>query len=208
MKTMKVLFVVMVFVVISACQQHIKTHSNSMEKLVTLMSGQFDSLKQSKQDESYYNISLKMRQIWPMNTHGKWFYVEQAVATMMDKPYRQRVYHLTALSDGGFSSAVYELPDAISVVGAYENSELLSDITPADLKIREGCAVILYQEAEDVFSGKTKEKSCLSQLRGASYATSQVTISRKGISSWDQGFDSDGVQVWGAEKGPYVFDRK
>jgi hypothetical protein len=36
-------------------------------------------------------------------------------------------------------------------------------------------------------------------------ATSEVVVSPGRIESWDRGFDAEGVQVWGAEKGAYVF---
>jgi hypothetical protein len=34
-----------------------------------------------------------------------------------------------------------------------------------------------------------------------------VEVRPDGLVSWDRGFDADGQQVWGAEKGPYVFTR-
>jgi hypothetical protein len=42
-------------------------------------------------------------------------------------------------------------------------------------------------------------------LRGASYATSKVTIEEGLIISWDQGFNEEDEQVWGAVKGGYEF---
>jgi CpeT protein len=55
--------------------------------------------------------------------------------------------------------------------------------------------------------GATNEQDCSSQLRGASYATSKVQISPGRIESLDQGFDSNGKQVWGATKGGYIFKK-
>ena len=55
--------------------------------------------------------------------------------------------------------------------------------------------------------GSTREDACKSTLRGSNYATSQVEITADSVSSWDQGFDANGEQVWGAVKGAYVFDR-
>ena len=55
------------------------------------------------------------------------------------------------------------------------------------------------------WAGSTQGKGCSSTLGGASYATSQVTVTPLELRSWDQGFDAAGKQVWGAEKGPYVF---
>ena len=57
------------------------------------------------------------------------------------------------------------------------------------------------------YQGETRARECPSSLGGASYAVSSVTVRPDGIDSWDRGFDADHAQVWGAELGPYVFDR-
>ncbi len=208
MKMVKPIALILSLCFIVACQHQTQVNESKLADLWALMSGEFDSLEQSKTNENYYHISLKMKPIWHDRLDGKWIYVEQAVGDRLDQPYRQRIYHLTQISDNRFSSAVYELPDAQAVVGAYENPGLLAGLSPTDLIIRTGCAVILKQVAPQKYSGTTQEKSCLSQLRGASYATSEVIITAAGISSWDQGFDANDQQVWGATEGPYFFDRK
>ena len=42
-------------------------------------------------------------------------------------------------------------------------------------------------------------------MRGASYASSIVTLTPKYLLSWDRGYNKEGEQVWGAEKGGYMF---
>ena len=74
-------------------------------------------------------------------------------------------------------------------------------------QLRDGCSVFLERVDEIRFAGETRGAGCKSTLRGASYATSQVVVTREGIESWDRGFDANGRQVWGAEKGAYVFKR-
>ncbi len=194
-----------------ACQHQPKMTSSSsddLKRLANLMSGEFNSLRQSQEDENYYHISLKMLPIWIESNDGYWLYVEQAVGSMLDKPYRQRIYHLTVLDNNKFSSAVYELPDPKAVIGAYEKPDLLVGLKPEKLKLRTGCAVVLEKQDDGSYAGSTVKKECLSQLRGAVYATSRVVLGSSGITSWDQGFDADDKQVWGAVNGPYVFDRK
>lgn len=190
------------------CNQQQRPINQDLELLVSMMSGKFDSSQQANTDDSYYNISLKMVPIWQdSSTTGKWLYVEQAVAKMQDKPYRQRLYHVMPSMNGTFISQVYELPDPTAVIGAYENINLLSNLNPEDIKLREGCAVILEKVSDQQFAGSTRGKECLSSLRGAQYATSEVVITPTSIHSWDQGFDVNDIQVWGALKGPYEFVR-
>ncbi len=181
---------------------------NDLDTLFDWMSGSFSSAAQAAEDPDFYHITLEMAPVWAERAGEHWLYVEQAVAATKDKPYRQRVYRLRALADGTIESAVYLLPNPEDVVGAWKGSGLLNGVSPEDLELRTGCSVFLKRVDESRFAGATSGSECASSLRGAAYATSEVTISEDGIESWDQGFDAAGKQVWGAEKGGYIFDRQ
>ena len=127
---------------------------------------------------------------------GTFSSAEQAVTANKMKPYRQRIYRVTANDNGEFESRVYCLPEQEKYIHGWEHQEIFDSINPESLIIREGCAVIL-----------SKNRDCISNLRGASFATSIVTICPKQIMSWDQGWNDDAEQVWGAEKSGYVFKR-
>ncbi|HDR04273.1 MAG TPA: hypothetical protein ENN84_03365, partial [Candidatus Marinimicrobia bacterium] len=60
---------------------------------------------------------------------------------------------------------------------------------------------------DSTFIGNTKARQCGGSLRGAAYATSEVTITPSRLISWDRGFNSEGEQLWGAVKGGYIFDK-
>ena len=143
--------------------------------------------------------------IWEKKGH--YLYVEQALNSNQDRPYRQRIYEVTRLNDSIFSSAIYTLPNDSVWVGKWRNEAAFDSISKADLSLRSGCEVLLKRVASNHFKGATNEKSCESSLRGARYATSEVEILKDKIISWDRGFDSIGRQVWGAEKGGYHFDK-
>jgi len=49
---------------------------------------------------------------------------------------------------------------------------------------------------------------CASELDGARYANSEVTLTDDWLDSWDRGFDASGTQVWGEQAVPYRFDRR
>ncbi len=181
--------------------------TGTIDELVSWMTGTFSSTVQAEQDSDYYAISLVMTPVWQERYPGQhWLYVEQALVSRMDKPYRQRIYQVEALLDGRFRSAVYLLPDEEASIGKYADPPFFDQWEPEDLDLREGCAVYLTL-VDGSYTGATKGQDCQSSLRGARFASSMVTISRDRIISWDQGFDAAGTQVWGAEKGGYVFDR-
>lgn len=180
-----------------------------LAELAAAMAGSYSSAAQAAADpENFRDIRLVMVPIWPDRTDGPWLYVEQAAATALDRPYRQRVYRLVRTDRETIESRVYTLPDPpLQYAGAGQDPARLSGLTPENLTLRAGCAVGLKKSGPD-WTGSTTGKECASDLRGASYATSEVTISPTGLTSWDRGYDAADRQVWGAEKGPYVFVRE
>lgn len=181
---------------------------NQIDVLVNYMTGSFSSEEQAKSDSNYFNIELEMVQIWKDRTDGPWIYIEQAVAESKNKPYRQRVYRLKEQSDGKIESIVYTIPDPQRFAGDYKKDFPLVRLTPDSLTRKEGCKVVLYRADIGYFEGSTVDKNCPSELRGASYATSEVMIDKDKLISWDRGFDENGRQVWGAEEGGYIFKKK
>ncbi len=193
------------------------TADPELERLVGLMVGSFSSEEQSKQDSEFRDIRLSMTRIWTDQAgDGAWLYVEQAVAGTLDKPYRQRIYHVSSMSYPGgdgkahamYVSEVWMLPgDPLRFVGADTDATKLNDVTPADLVRKDGCEVLLAPAKDGTFAGSTLGRACPSDRQGATYTTSMVKVDANGLTTWDRGFDDAGTQVWGATKGSYQFKR-
>lgn len=178
-----------------------------LDLLAERLTGHFSSERQSAEQPGYFDIHLHSVRIWRERNDGIWIYVEQAMATALEKPYRQRVYLLVAEPDGSFASVVYELPDPAAFVGAWADPARFAQLTPQQLAERVGCNVWMKKNDRGEFVGSTIGTGCGSLLNGAAYATSEVVIDDKGMSTWDRGYNDQGEQVWGATEGPYRFDR-
>lgn len=151
------------------------------------------------------DIRLFVTRVWP-EERDVWLYVEQARGKLPDKPYRQRMYRLTAQADGTVRSEVFTLPGReLDYAGAWRAPGLLAGLTPQTLAVRDGCAMAIRAEG-GVFVGATIGTGCPSDLRGAEYAVSEVRITEEGTTSWDRGYDRAGKQVWGSDTG-YEFVR-
>jgi len=187
-----------------SCQNEPK-EDTELKELFSLMQGSFNSENQARQDSTYYNISLHMYPIW--KDKGNYLYVEQALNSMQNKPYRQRVYKVTRLNDSVFSSAIYTIPNDSLWIGKWKTPEDFDRISTEYIVERTGCEVLLQRIGENHYKGATGIKTCESSLRGASYATSEVEMTSEKILSWDRGFDAEGNHVWGAEKAGYIFDK-
>ena len=206
----KMRLVLLFFVLIIAACSPVKKSTKvdyELNQLVDLLHGSFSSEAQSKDDTTYFNISLVMVPIWKERTDGQWMYVEQAMATKLDKPYRQRVYRLQHPGENTFTSDIYTIKNALSYAGLQNDKTKLQKLSIDSLELKDGCTVTMIKN-NDVYAGGTDGKSCSSDLRGAKYATTKITMKKGELISWDQGFDSNDKQVWGATKGGYIFIKK
>jgi hypothetical protein len=189
------------------------TDDPAVVSLATQLTGSFGSTAQSQQDPDYFDIRLHMTRIWAERTDGIWLYVEQATAPAPARPYRQRIYQVHRRGDGKLVSEVFLLPGTMpeqqtNFAGAWKDATKLAALTPEKLTHKAGCAMVLDEKPDGTFEGGTQGKNCPSELRGATYATSEAVITPKGLRTWDRGYNATDKQVWGAEKGPYIFDRQ
>lgn len=197
---------IFLIIVLTLTSNSFSQTEKDLELLALWMQGSYSSEEQSQNDSDYYNISLEMKKIWTDKPNGYWFYVEQALAEKKDQPYRQRIYHLV-IEDGLIKSKIYLPPNEKAFIGGWKNTELFDNLSPDSLDERIGCEVIITKQDEKTFSGSTVEKNCPSNLRGASYATTEVTISENTLISLDRGYNDKDEQVWGAKDVGYIFKK-
>jgi hypothetical protein len=205
---MRLVFLFLVLIV-TACSPVKKSVNvdRELNQFVDLLHGTFSSEAQAKEDTTYFDISLVMIPIWTNRTDGQWMYVEQAMATKLDKPYRQRVYRLRYPGENTFTSDIYTIKNALAYAGLQNDKIKLQKLSIDSLELKDGCTVTMIKN-NDVYAGGTDGKSCSSDLRGARYATTKINLKKGELISWDQGFDANDKQVWGATKGGYIFIKK
>ena len=181
-----------------------------VRRVAAMLTGNYDSRDQAAEaPDDYFEIRLVTIPIWTTRDDGAWLYVEQAAFSALERPYRQRVYHVHHDAVGQLRSDVYELPgDPLSFAGAWRSeTDLFADLQPDDLSLRDGCSILLGRSA-DAYLGATDGTGCSSSLGGAAYATSEVELRSDLIVSWDRGWDANGEQAWGATAGGYRFVRR
>lgn len=179
---------------------------SQFETLKSHMIGSFNSEQQAAEDTNYFNIRLDMVEIWESSDTDFWLYVEQAVNDETSKPYRQRVYHLEEKENGTFQSTIYKIDSAHWYIGLKNKPELAAQLEKENIELIEGCEILLVTtNGGQQFVGQTEKGKCLNKWGKAKYATSAVVIEKDRMVSWDQGWDENHQQVWGAEEGGYIF---
>ena len=177
------------------------------EALARTMEGSYSSAEQARSDTNYYEIELEMKRIWNKRKDGVWLYVEQATADSKDKPYRQRVYHVQEVNDSTFTSDILTIKSGDALFGAYKDVVKQDALRADSLVSLDGCTITLHRRGS-VYLGSTSGKDCPNKRSNATYATSEVSIHSDRMVSWDRGYNNGDQQVWGAEKGGYVFIKK
>jgi CpeT protein len=181
--------------------------SADLDLLASWLRGSFSNAAQAEASNGQIvAVDLHLTPIWGDLPDGPWRYLEQAVSSSPDRPYRQRVLQLAEPVAGLLEIRVWALPDPTAAVGAWRLDEPLTELSPDGLVPRPGCSILLRRRGE-IFEGSTVGFVCSSELRDASVATSEVAVTADGLVSWDRGYAADGRQVWGPTDGGLVFDR-
>ncbi len=181
------------------------TH-RQLAELQTMMCGDFDNHEQYLSDSRFFLIKLHIVPIWTSRSDGPWLYLEQAAADKADRPYRQRILRVHPRGKDQVECVVFIFrDDPLQHAGAWKNPYVLNSISPDQLRRREGCSVHLTRQPDGGWTGGTSGTGCSSDIRGATYATTEVAVFPDTLRSWDRGFDHDGRQVWGSTLGAYVF---
>ena len=103
-------------------------HEAELALVASYLAGEFSSAQQAGADPDYRDVRLRMTPIWAERRGEHWLYVEQALASTLDRPYRQRVYRL--VWNQGVRSIVYTLPEAAAqaLAGAATPAALMAPL--------------------------------------------------------------------------------
>ena len=177
-----------------------------MDEFTKQLVGTFDSAEQAANNPSYYAVQLKACAVQSPEIGEAVLYVEQALVDTPNSPYRQRLYLLEQVDGTTVQSSIFELTAPSNAIGLCDEDSV-GTFAASDAILKAGCEVMLSWDGEG-FVGQTEAVSCLSDLNGSSYATSEVLTRPDRIESWDRGWFDNGSQAWGATEGAYIFLRR
>lgn len=180
---------------------------SASEQLAAAMTGTFSTTEQARGDQNFRNLTMHATPIWTDRMDGPWLYAEQALSDAPEHPHRQHIYQLIALTESSLELHVFDLPEPIAVTGAWKNPLHLGKLTPVDLSTHQVCTLVFQIQSDGSFKGGTGVQGYASTLRGASFATTEMTVSAQQILLWDRGYNANGTQVWGSVRGGYLFKR-
>lgn len=186
-------FIFLVLLPNSISAQNIKRYTKSI-------SGVFWTEEQHLKDSTFDNVIVRTDLIRIDDDGTYWMYTEQGEFKNYT-PYRKRVYELTEV-EGVIWQRIYYIKNEEKY--SYLNYKC---ITNDDIQLKEGCDVWIRYNGRGNYNGNTDGKNCVATFRGSSYVTTNFWVYTKEILSWERGWNKFDEQVWGSERGYYIYKK-
>ncbi|MCY4264221.1 MAG: CpcT/CpeT family chromophore lyase [Gammaproteobacteria bacterium] len=185
------------------------TRADNLDDYLALATGSFDTSAQAASDARFDLVIWHTTEIWSNlgEDNSRWTYTE-IYQEDSELPFSQRINRYSLGEDGGITSNSYEVPDAQSLMGAWQNENPLEELNPGDLGDPRACSINLARTGSYRFEGGTVGHNCPNSFQGASYLVARTVVTEQGMQNWDRGFASSGEQVWGQVAEPYRFKRQ
>ncbi|MEL6459239.1 MAG: chromophore lyase CpcT/CpeT [Cyanobacteria bacterium J06621_15] len=188
----------------------------SLNTIAEYLAGEFENKQQAISEPSWYvNLRMWQRPVALFQEDSITLFAEQANVLNMEKPYRQRILRITALtSQAEFKVQFYMFKDPAAWRGAGVNYTLLNSLTPEQLDILPGCALMGNTEIISPNQYKFTAKPIPDTRCTFDYAGNTVEVSlgfeatQKEFFSYDKGIDVETRKAtWGAILGPYRYTK-
>jgi CpeT/CpcT family (DUF1001) len=192
--------------------------TNYSQELITLaryLAGEFENKAQAAAEPIWYvPLRLWKRPIPLFSEDSIALYAEQVSMVNPDKPYRPRLLRLrpsTRKADG-LEVQYYMFEDIDRVLGAGEKPEILTGITPEDVKLLPDCH--LEVEANKLDDNRyhfrafpVADKLCSFTYGGNNFQVSLgFEVNAEELLVYDKGIDREtGKAIWGALMGAFRF---
>ena len=187
-----------------AAQPH-PLSQHHVDEVVDYLIRPMDTTAQAQRDPRFVGVKMTT---CPIQVTGQtepsavYLYQEQALTENPGSPYRQRFLQIVLSPDGTrVESRTLKPSTPASWTGLCQQTDPQVDAEALENLV---CVVSLRPSTLG-YVGSTPDEGCPVNLRGAVRLTNTVVLHRDGMDTWDRGFDSDGIQVWGARLEPYQY---
>ncbi|NJK28210.1 MAG: chorismate mutase [Coleofasciculaceae cyanobacterium SM2_3_26] len=187
--------------------------TSSLATLAGYLAGEFDNRPQAMADPAWY-VHLRL---WQRPLPGLFddrsvaFFLEQANATTLDRPYRQRIARLEE-QEGNLRVQYYMLKQRDAYIGGGDRPEKLASLTPSDLHCLPGCRLEVTQETigEQLYRFRATmpddAECCFTYGGETRWVKLGFEATATEFFSYDKGVDpTSGRALWGAMLGPFQF---
>lgn len=177
---------------------------NHVEEVVSHLVGIMDTSAQSKLNPQRVNVQMTTCKVQLNDDlNSIYLYQEQALGNKLNQPYRQRILKIIPLENNVVESKAYKLTNEQEFINFCNQSESSKILQKTDLS--ESICSVFLRPVVSIYIGETPSEGCVANVRGAVKITNKIILHSQGMDTFDQGFDAEGKQVWGAVNDSYQY---
>jgi len=149
---------------------------------------------------------MRVVRIWE-HKEDAWLYLEQSAENSPEKPYRQWILRIEESQENLYMVEPHVYIGDKPLAGNREATYIGNHVKMDELDVLSGCEFFVDYDGFVAFSGSTVENFCDTDIQGASILKIKFNLMEHKIDWWEQGFDDEGKQLWGAGAKPLVFTK-
>jgi CpeT/CpcT family (DUF1001) len=177
---------------------------NHVQEVVSHLVGIMDTSAQSQVNYQRVNVQMTTCKVTLKDDlNSVYLYQEQALATKLNQPYRQRILKIIPLANNLVESKAYKLKNKTQFINFC--NQLKDNKILAKNDLTESVCSVFLRPVVTIYIGETPPEGCVANVRGAVKITNKIILHSQGMDTFDQGFDAEGKQVWGAVNDSYQF---
>ena len=186
------------------CKAQNKISKYDLKELCRNLPGTYSNALQAKNDKMFIKKSLTITPIWQNIKNEFWFLEEQANFENTNKNNSKIVFRVFKMNDSVVVKQIYTIKKLALINQNSNTDNYIQNLTTKNINLRVGCA-LFFTRNNEIYYGRTHDTDCKSSINGAQFESRNETISSNSIFILNQGFDSNGKQVWGNTKGEFKF---
>jgi hypothetical protein len=200
----KIILIISLFAAFYHCTAQNKISKIDLKELCKNLSGNYSNALQAKNDKMFNKKSLTITPIWQNKKNEYWFLEEQANFENINKNNSKIVFRIFKMNDSVLVKQIYSIKKSAKLSQNTTTDNYIQNLTSKNIILRPGCA-LFFTKKNEIYYGRTHDTDCYSSINGAQFESRNETISPNAVFILNQGFDSNGKQVWGNAKGEFKF---
>lgn len=204
MKFIKIILIISLFAAFYSCKAQNKISKHDLKEFCINLPGIYSNALQTKNDKMFNKKSLTITPIWQNKKNEFWFLEELANFENINKNNNKIVFRIFKMNDSVVVKQIYTIKKSFPIKPNSTTDNYIQNLTSKNIILRPGCA-LFFNKKNEIYYGRTHDTDCPSSINGAQFESRNETISPNAIFILNQGFDSNGKQVWGNTKGEFKF---
>ncbi len=204
MKFKKIILIIPLIAAFYHCKAQNKISKYDLKELCKNLSGNYSNALQAKNDKMFNKKSLTITPIWQNKKNEFWFLEELTNFKNTNKKNSKIVFRVFKMNDSVVVKQIYTIKKSFPIKQNSTTDNYIQNLTSKNIILRPGCA-LFFNKKNEIYYGRTHDTDCPSSINGAQFESRNETISPNAIFILNQGFDSNGKQVWGNVKGEFKF---